>query len=105
MQTLRFESATPGVKFYLLIEPAFGALRCKLMEPRTDKDLTVLFVISSPAKLVGRLTADLKAHAKQKGVSVATHYTWTDSDNGFNFHLTPKDAQTLLATLKEKFHV
>ncbi len=97
MQTQRFNSTLPNAKLDLLVEPAFGALKCKLVDNGTDH--VAVFVIASPKWLVAVLTTDLK----RKGEQVVVRFTWTDTENGFNFHLARKDAESLLAQLKEEY--
>ncbi len=97
MQTLRLNSANPAITLDLVIEPSFGALRCKLVDTGTDH--VVLFVTTSPRWLVTTLAADVK----RKGEHIIVRLTYTDTESGFNFHLTRKDAESLLAQLKEEY--
>lgn len=99
MQTQRFKSTLPDAKMDLVVEPSFGALKCKLVD--TDTDHVVLFVTTSPKWLIAGLVTDLRIN---KGNSVACRFTYTDTESGFNFHLTRKDAESLLATLKKEYN-
>jgi len=99
MQTQRFKSTLPSAKMDLVVEPSFGALKCKLVDTGTDH--VAVFVTTSPKWLATTLAADMK----RKGEPVIVCLTWTDTESGFNFHLARKDAESLLAQLKEKNHV
>lgn len=100
MPILRFNSANPEIKLILEVSHFFGGLHCRLLYPDTES--VALFVIASPPWLKSGLTADLKHH---RGDVVVCRFTWTGQPDGFNFHLTRKDATTLLNYCKELNHV
>jgi len=88
----------------LVVEPAFGALRCKLIEQKGDKENTVVFVLASPRWLADEFALCLKANAKHKGESIRVNFTWTNTNGGFNYYLSRADVEQLLAAVKEINH-
>ncbi len=99
--TMKFAPVKPDDKLTLVVEPAFGALRCKLIEMRGDKENVVIFVTAGYKWLADELALCFKANNKHKGDSVRVSFTWTNTASGFNYYLSRADAERLAAAVKE----